>query len=105
MWYPLLIGILFAASPTVDAWGQGGRGGAELERVMRWVRTRKFDSIASIDRPVFVGADSARSFLRPLDPVVGLSGAGVAKAYPVAFLNGREVVNDSLGNGPITVTW
>jgi len=31
----------------------------------------------------------------------GRWGAG----YAVEFLNGREVVNDSLGGGPVTATW
>ena len=30
---------------------------------------------------------------------------GIAKAYPIQLLNGRELVNDTLGDMPITVAW
>ena len=78
---------------------------AELEALISRLRTRAYDSIPAIDRPEFVSAVQAAEFLRPGDMVIGVYKRGVAKAYPVQFLNGREVVNDSLGSGPITVTW
>ena len=89
---------------------QGSRNGesrldTELLRVISWVRTRPYDSIPAIDHPQFVVAEEAKVFLRPGDSVIGIARRGHAKAYPVEFLNGREVVNDSLGSGPITVTW
>ena len=100
----LLLGFLSSLVPCAVASGQRG-GDAELERVMQWVRTRKYDSIPAIDRPVFVRADSAGYFVKPGDQVIGIAGNGVAKAYPIELLNGREVVNDVLDDQPVTVTW
>ena len=37
--------------------------------------------------------------------VIGVAEGGEAKAYPVSFLNGRELVVDELGNLPILVSW
>ena len=61
--------------------------------------------IPAIDDPKFVTAEEGDVYLRPGDYVIGVKVGGEARAYPVEFLNGREVVNDSLGGGPITVTW
>jgi hypothetical protein len=69
----------------------------ELRSVISWVRSRAYDSIAAIDQPQFVSGDRAVAFLRPGDEIIGVSSREGAKAYPVQFLNGREVVNDSLG--------
>ena len=77
----------------------------ELGAVMADIRQRTHDRIPAIDRPTFLSADSAAIFVADGDLVIGVVRGKVAKAYPVKFLNGREVVNDSLGSGPITVTW
>lgn len=37
--------------------------------------------------------------------VIGLAIDGDAKAYPVSFLNRREIVNDHVGKTPVLVTW
>ncbi len=37
--------------------------------------------------------------------VIGVTLGGEAKAYPVSFLNGRELVVDELDNIPILVSW
>ena len=78
---------------------------AELRAVMARVRSRPYDRIPAIDYPEFTSADSAGQFLRPLDEVIGIGEGRQARAYPVAFLNGREVVNDRLGKTPVAVTW
>ncbi|NKB66031.1 MAG: DUF3179 domain-containing protein [Candidatus Latescibacteria bacterium] len=95
----LLLGALANSVPA-----QPDRDDTELAQVAAWVRTRAYDKIPAIDRPRFTSADQA-AFLRDTDQVVGVYRNGQAKAYPVQFLNGREVVNDSLAGGPITVTW
>ncbi|MDP1692478.1 MAG: DUF3179 domain-containing protein [Burkholderiaceae bacterium] len=61
------------------------------------------DGIPAIDRPRFVGA--AQSGLGDKDRVLGLSRAGVARAYPVRILNWHEVVNDRIGNDSIAITY
>ena len=37
--------------------------------------------------------------------VIGVTINGESKAYPVSFLNGRELVIDELGGEPILVSW
>ena len=37
--------------------------------------------------------------------VIGVSHGGEAKAYPVSFLSGRELVIDEVDNIPILVSW
>lgn len=103
------VGVLLLVAHVLGAqtysYGSESPEEVELLRVISWIRTRAYDHIPAIDRPEFVAATEAKVFLRPGDLVIGIERQGRTKAYPVAFLNGREVVNDSLGSGPITVTW
>ena len=62
------------------------------------------DAIRSIDQPQFVHASEA-SFMRDDEPVVGVVSGGVAKAYSTWHLDHHEIVNDTLGNKPVAVTW
>lgn len=94
---------LFLAGPALAQYEMLEDG--ELLAVMADIRVRPYDRIPAIDRPSFVGADSAALYIAGHEPVIGVARGGLARAYPVKFLDGREVVNDSLGSGPITVTW
>ena len=61
------------------------------------------DAIAPIYDPTFL---PGRDIGWPGDAqVIGVEIGGEAKAYPVSFLNGREMVVDELGGTPILVTW
>ena len=62
------------------------------------------DGIPAILEPRFVPAGDA-SFLLDGDRVLGLTLGQVAKAYPIKILNWHEIVNDSLGETPIVVTY
>jgi hypothetical protein len=62
------------------------------------------DGIPAIMAPRLVAA-SAATFLRGGDAVIGVTEAGVAKAYPVRILNWHEVVNDQIAGVPIVVTY
>lgn len=59
---------------------------------------------STLDSPKFVPATQA-DFLRDDDRVLGVSGNGVAKAYPVAVLAWHHIVHDRLGDLPILPTW
>lgn len=61
------------------------------------------DAIAPVYEPAFVPADAVDWAARTL--VIGLEIEGEAKAYPVSFLNRREMVIDRLAGIPILVTW
>jgi hypothetical protein len=62
------------------------------------------DGIPSIDNPVFVGVDESR-FMSDSDIIVGVEIHGEAKAYPLFILVWHEIVNDMIGDVPVSVTY
>lgn len=75
--------------------------GEELPTGFRQLLAR--DAIRPIYDPTFVSASESGWHDEAL--VVGLEIDGNAKAYPVSFLNRREIVNDHIGKTPVLVTW
>ncbi len=63
------------------------------------------DGIPAIDRPRFVSTSDAAGWLDPREPVIALAHAGRARAYPLQILMWHEIVNDTLGDLPIAVTF
>jgi hypothetical protein len=69
----------------------------------RWSQLLARDAIFPVYNPEFAPANEA-----PYDDdelVIGVAINGEAKAYAIGPLNGREMVNDTLGGVPILVTW
>lgn len=62
------------------------------------------DGIPALLKPKFVNAADA-DFLNHQDPVIGVVISGQPKAYPIKILNWHEVVNDTVGDTPIVVTF
>ncbi len=62
------------------------------------------DGIPPIDQPEFVGAGDV-DFLADSEPVLALDGDGDARAYPVQIMTWHEIVNDTVGGVPTTVTY
>ena len=62
------------------------------------------DGIPSIDDPAFVGVSDS-GFMSDSDVVVGVRVNGEAKAYPLFILVWHEIVNDNIGDLPISVTY
>ncbi len=62
------------------------------------------DGIPSIDAPKFTSVE-ADSSIGPQEPVVGLEINGDARAYPLRVLTWHEIVNDTVGGTPVTVTY
>ena len=62
-----------------------------------------FDGIRPIYDPQFASAADAP--LQDDELVMGFALGGEAKAYPIAVLRSREMVNDELAGIPILVTW
>ena len=62
------------------------------------------DGIPSIDAPTFTSVLDA-SFVEPNEPVLSLNHNGFARAYPVQILMWHEIVNDTVGNEAIAVTY
>ncbi len=61
------------------------------------------DGIRPVYEPRFVSADQAA--WPGATQVIGVAHGDEAKAYPVSFLNGREMVVDEIDRLPILVTW
>jgi len=61
------------------------------------------DGIPSIDRPRFDTAESTP--FPPDERVIALEIDGDARAYPYGILNWHEVVNDTVGGVPVTVSY
>ncbi|HSG05403.1 MAG TPA: DUF3179 domain-containing protein, partial [Nitrospiria bacterium] len=62
------------------------------------------DGIPALDNPKFLKAGKA-ALLNSGDRVLGFSGKGEAKAYPIKILNWHEVVNDTVGGKPVVITY
>lgn len=63
------------------------------------------DAIPAIDNPEFLPADVADDTYAPDELVIGVEFNGDARAYSVPFLSGHEIVNDTVGDTKISVTW
>ncbi len=63
------------------------------------------DGIPPIDEPKFITADEAAAYLGERKPVVAVEVNGEAKAYPIEVLMWHEIVNDTIGGVPVTVTF
>ena len=61
------------------------------------------DAITPVYEPTFVTA--AQLGWPDETQVIGITAGDEAKAYPVSFLNGREMVVDEIDGIPILVTW
>ncbi len=62
------------------------------------------DGIPSIDSPKFVSV-SEDSDLGAREPVIGFAIDGEARAYPLRILIWHEIVNDRVGDTPVSVTY
>lgn len=77
------------------------RAGERVPEGFRQLLSR--DAIPPVYNPTFVSAEET-----PWSDdvtVIGLELDGEAKAYPVSFLNRREMVNDWIAGSPVLVTW
>ncbi len=75
----------------------------ELDEIISGGPTK--DGIPALDNPTFVDVDSADRWLRGSDPVAVVEHDGVVHAYPLQILIWHEIVNDYVGERPITVTY
>jgi hypothetical protein len=63
------------------------------------------DGIRSIDEPAFVSIEDASVWLAGNEPVIALDINGEARAYPLQILIWHEIVNDTIGEVPVIVTF
>ena len=62
------------------------------------------DGIPAIDEPMFEAADQV-DWLEDDEPVLSLTVAGETRAYPLQVMTWHEIVNDTVGGVPVTVTY
>ena len=62
------------------------------------------DGILSIDSPKFILAAEA-DWLFPDSRIIGLDIEGDIRVYPLAILNWHEIVNDTVGGVPVSITF
>jgi len=77
------------------------RAGEEVPQGFRQLLSR--DAIRPVYNPTFTSASQSEWEDDTL--IIGLELDGEAKAYPVSFLNRREMVNDWIAGSPVLVTW
>lgn len=72
----------------------------------KWVRACKMglDCIPAITEPFFVSAEEAE-WLGEWSLVIGVKYKGVSKAYPLDIMNWHHIVNDSIADIPVVVTF
>lgn len=75
----------------------------ELNEVMSGGPPR--DGIPPIDTPKFVTFTVADEWLHDDEPVVSFEHNGDARAYPIQILMFHEIVNDTVGEKPVSVTF
>jgi hypothetical protein len=63
------------------------------------------DGIPAIDEPVFVDVEEANTWLKPVEPVILVEVGEEARAYPLQILIWHEIVNDTLRDLPLAVTF
>lgn len=63
------------------------------------------DGIPSIDEPIFISVDEAGIWLAEVEPIIFVKVGDEARAYPIQILMWHEIVNDVVGELPLTVTF
>jgi len=65
---------------------------------------KKLDAIRALEQPTMISAADAEE-LEAAEPVFGIEVNGEARAYPTRFLDYHEIVNDVIGEVPITLAY
>ncbi|MGH2398645.1 MAG: DUF3179 domain-containing protein [bacterium] len=63
------------------------------------------DGIPAIDKPAFESLEAAGKWLKPNEPVILVERNGDPRAYPMQILIWHEIVNDTVGGTPTTITF
>lgn len=63
------------------------------------------DGIPAIDAPKFISVEDADPWLASVEPVISVQVGEDARAYPIQILIWHEIVNDTVGSLPLTVTF
>ena len=63
------------------------------------------DGIPAIDEPQFISVNEANDWLSDREPVVFVQVGDDARAYPIQVLMWHEIVNDTVGEEPLIVSF
>ena len=63
------------------------------------------DAITPLDTPGFIDAAHAEAWLKPQEPVIVVSEGVQTRAYPLQILIWHEIVNDTIAQRPVVVTF
>jgi hypothetical protein len=63
------------------------------------------DAIAAIDNPRFLSVAEANESYSDDELILGVDINGDARAYSIPMLSSHEIVNDTVGDVKISVTW
>tara|TARA_B100000315_G_scaffold5844_1_gene5856 strand:- start:850 stop:1917 length:1068 start_codon:yes stop_codon:yes gene_type:complete len=120
----VMLAIVFLEEGFLGAGAANRGGGQTSEQARKWVREwprTDFskhavdlgeifsggplkDGIPAIDLPRFTAVDKVRGLGRD-EPVISLAVGGEMRAYPLSVLIWHEIVNDTVGGVPVTVTF
>lgn len=78
---------------------------SQAERTVSMRNVLPRDAIPAIDNPQFINVAQANSQYADDELVIGVEINGEARAYSVPYLSSHEIVNDTVGDVPIAVTW
>jgi hypothetical protein len=63
------------------------------------------DGIPALDDPKYISPEEAAAWLAGVEPVIAFEQNGDARAYPLQIMTYHEIVNDMVGDLPVTVTF
>jgi len=63
------------------------------------------DGIPAIDKPSYVSISEADKWLSDREPIIAVQVGDAARAYPLQILTWHEIVNDTLGDKPLVVSF
>ncbi len=63
------------------------------------------DGIPAIDEPEFISPEEADQWLEDVEPVISFQVGNDARAYPLQIMTWHEIVNDTVGELPVVVTF
>jgi hypothetical protein len=84
--------------------GEGGIDAVRADFTDDLVHVRERDSIRALDHPAVLSGH-INHVIQADDDVIGVTVGGESRAYPLRVLSAHEVVNDTLGDVPIVVSF
>lgn len=84
---------------------QAGDGDADVLDPKEIVTVLPRDAIPAIMNPRFLSAQEAARVYKPDEMVLALNFEGDTRAYSTQLLNHHEIVNDTVGQVPVAITW